>query len=161
MPCLKCNKIIPDNSVFCLHCGMKQETQKPVRKTKTRGNGTGTAYKRGKYWEAQYTKGYKINEKTGKIIAIKKRKSCFKTKKEALDYIPILAAEKNIKKEVLCFESFWKNYSENALLKLKSKKSSYKTAYNKIANYKKYDFLNAPITEIIPIVMLNGVINIL
>lgn len=40
MNCKKCHKTIPDESLFCLFCGKKQETQK--RKKARRVNGSGT-----------------------------------------------------------------------------------------------------------------------
>lgn len=43
MICRKCNAEIPDGSVFCNMCGIRQEL--PKRTPKKRGNGTGTVYK--------------------------------------------------------------------------------------------------------------------
>lgn len=57
-------------------------------RTKTRGNGRGCAYKRGKVWEAQITIGWKLPDDFRKNpIQIKHRKSGFRTKSDALDYI--------------------------------------------------------------------------
>ena len=53
-------------------------------KAKTRGNGQGTAYKRGSAWEAQVIIGWKPGKT--RPIPIKRRKSGFKTKREALAY---------------------------------------------------------------------------
>ncbi len=54
---------------------------------KKRGNGQGSAYRRFNGWEAQVIIGYKIPEdSTKQPIPVKRRKSGFKTKKEALAY---------------------------------------------------------------------------
>lgn len=52
MLCRKCKKEIPDESAFCLHCGVKQD--KPKRAARKRGAG-GTVYKRGKTYTARVT----------------------------------------------------------------------------------------------------------
>lgn len=87
MQCIKCKKPIPDGAAFCPTCGAKQAPSERTQKTKARGNGQGSVYKRGKSWQAEYTCGWKDG------IRIKIRKSGFKTKTEALAYIPILAEE--------------------------------------------------------------------
>lgn len=54
-------------------------------KAKARGNGQGTAYKRGKFWEAQVVIGYRENPVEGKQpIPIKRRKGGFKSKAAAI-----------------------------------------------------------------------------
>lgn len=56
-------------------------------KTKKRGNGQGTAYKRGNVWEAQVILGWRVpDDATRKPIPIKRRKSGFATKKDAINY---------------------------------------------------------------------------
>ncbi len=52
----KCKAEIADTP-FCPHCGTKQE--KPSHKPKSRGNGTGTVYKRGDTLVAAEEKGRK------------------------------------------------------------------------------------------------------
>ena len=142
MVCRKCNYNLPEESVYCLSCGIKQEI--PARKPRTRGNGTGTVYKRGKCWEAAYTKGTKISSKSGKKIADRRRKSGFATKREALEYIPILAGRRMEARTASTLSELWDNYSNNAMQKLSNgKKGHYKTAYNKIQ-----DIINIPISEI-------------
>ncbi len=56
--CIKCKKEIPQDSLFCLHCGKKQ-TVTEGKKTKRRSNGSGSVYKskerRKKPWAATAT----------------------------------------------------------------------------------------------------------
>ena len=60
-------------------------------KSKSRGNGQGTAYRRGDTWTAQVIIGWKQPEDlTKRPIPIKRRKGGFATKREALEYCPIL-----------------------------------------------------------------------
>ena len=64
-------------------------------KTKSRGNGQGTAYKRGRTWEAQVVVGWKKSKKdpTGPLIPDKRRKGGFPTKAAAIQYLDKLRHE--------------------------------------------------------------------
>jgi integrase len=75
-------------------CGVKQDvTQRP----KSRGNGQGTVFQRpNKTWLALITTGYEITE-DGRLKKLTRSKSGFKTKKEALDYLPTLRSEASAK----------------------------------------------------------------
>ncbi len=85
----KCKKEIPDDHSFCGYCGRKLVRTYSRR---TRANGTGTAYKRGKTWTAAYIKGWKkvIVDGKEKLVPDKLTQGGFATKKEALEYIPQL-----------------------------------------------------------------------
>lgn len=87
MQCIKCKKPVPDGAAFCPTCGAKQAPSERTQKTKSRGNGQGSAYKRGKKWQAAFTYGWK----DGKALRI--TKSGFDTKTEALAHIPVLENE--------------------------------------------------------------------
>ena len=89
MRCRKCHAEIPDESNFCLVCGVKQ---KVTHNTKSRGIGTGSVYKRGRTWTAVRVLGYMTDE-NGKIHKPTRSKSGFKTKKEALEYLPQLTSK--------------------------------------------------------------------
>lgn len=89
MECRKCKKEIPDGSVFCNHCGAKQEVEKRLPKTRTRGNGEGTAYRRGKTWTARVILGWWVDDDCIAHPQIRS-KGGFKTKREALEFIPTL-----------------------------------------------------------------------
>ena len=91
--CPKCSGMNPEGSRFCFLCGKKLVKTERIRKVKSRGNGQGTAYKRGNVWEACVVVGWKDNPKEGKPpIPDKKTKCGFRTKAEALAYCPTLKA---------------------------------------------------------------------
>lgn len=95
MFCIKCKQTIPDGSAFCLHCGANQQSApKPSRPTKPRSrpNGTGSAYKRGKTWTACWIAGWKPAP-DGHLLANKRTKGGFPTKKEALEYVATLKTQ--------------------------------------------------------------------
>ena len=88
MKCRKCHAEIPDGSKFCLKCGVKQEIR---QNTKNRGNGQGSVYQlSNKKWIAVKVVGYQRED--GKLRKITRSKSGFRTKKDALDYLPKLEA---------------------------------------------------------------------
>ena len=69
-------------------------------KTKSRGNGQGTAYKRknSQYWTAEAVVGWRTPADESKPpIPIKRTKAGFKTKREALEYCPMLHVEEEKK----------------------------------------------------------------
>lgn len=121
--CRKCRRPI-EGTPFCPHCGAKQG----VAHTR-RGNGTGSAYKRGAYWQAQIVTGY---TDTGRPLYT--RKSGFRTKKEALAAIPemIAAGPKKPKARTLAYyyESWMKCEGQS---KSASKMGAYRIAWNRIA----------------------------
>lgn len=90
MQCRKCRAEIPGNSRFCLQCGAKQDIRQNPKK---RGNGQGSVFQLpNKSWRAIKTIGYETDS-AGKIHRITRSKSGFRTKKEALDYLPKIGAE--------------------------------------------------------------------
>lgn len=94
MNCRKCKKEIPAESAFCLFCGTEQAVKEYRR---TRSNGMGTAYKRGKTWTASVTVAWKEETPAdgGKphFIPIKRTKGGFKTKREALEHCAVLRGQ--------------------------------------------------------------------
>ena len=65
------------------------------RRAKTRGNGTGCAYKRNGSWVAQVVVGWRISAEDKPLVPVKVTKGGFKTRDKALQYCPILKAEYN------------------------------------------------------------------
>lgn len=132
MICPRCKKDIPDDAMLCCYCG-RNIVRKAPAKAHQRGNGTGTAIKRGKYWTAVVTvKMFK--DENGKDHQIRRKKGGFKTKGEALEYCPILrngapAGERRVPS----LEEYWIMYRDGEWKKLsKSKRTAYKIAWNKM-----------------------------
>ena len=89
MDCIKCNAPLPDGAAFCPVCGKQQAVTQRKRSSSSRPNGTGSVYKRGNTWMCSVTLGYVI-QADGTEKTIRPTKGGFKTKKEAMEYIPIL-----------------------------------------------------------------------
>lgn len=95
--CVKCGRDIPEGARFCPWCGKKNPAVIQRQKPRTRGNGQGTVYKdsRSGKWIAQVTVGWYDGRRR------RRQKGGFKTKKEALEYLPRLqnrsyAAERDV-----------------------------------------------------------------
>ena len=131
MQCIKCGVDLPDGAVFCHMCGRKQTPPAPKRqRTKARGNGTGTAYKRGKTWTARIVLGYYVGD-DGKRHARTANRGGFATKKEALDYIPKLKAEAE-SSATLTLSGYWEFYEAKKLPELsRDKQTAYRIAWRR------------------------------
>lgn len=86
MKCRKCKAELPEGSKYCNMCGAKVAVE---RKPKSRGNGAGTVYKRGANWTAVIVTGFELDS-DNKMHRKTRSKGGFKTKREALEYIPTL-----------------------------------------------------------------------
>jgi len=87
---------MPEGAAFCPACGAKQNLQ---RKPKSRGNGTGSVYKLPNgTWIALKVLGRTIDE-SGRSHRVTVSKSGFKTKKEAVLYLPNLSQETRRERE--------------------------------------------------------------
>ena len=133
--CRKCKATLREGAIFCDMCGIRQEPEKPQRKTRTRGNGTGTAFKRSNgTWTAMKTLEWRIDEE-GKKHRITASKGGFKTKKEALNYLPHLSAQtKQEKRKATTFRELydiWEPIHEKN--KAKSTIGCYRAAMNHFA----------------------------
>lgn len=106
-----------------------------MSRTKTRGNGQGTAYKRGQTWTACVTMDWVFPDDPSKPKKpIRKTKGGFATKRDALNYCPtLLAGGVEKPSEAPRLSDYWKTYSEGNMLKIsKGKQSAYRTAWNKL-----------------------------
>ena len=125
MKCPKCGAELPDGSKFCHFCG---PLTKPVQRR--RGKGEGSAYKRGRTWEAAVVLGYRLNE-AGKAVPDRRTKGGFKTKKEALAYLPELRREK--KRTVPTVEDLWNQFQQGGYKKITpSRQEKYRIAWPKL-----------------------------
>ena len=100
---------------------------------RTRPNGTGTAYKRGKSWQARVVIGWK--SKDGKSVPVWRTKDGFPTKREALEYCAVLLDPSYQKeKRVPTLADYWQSYESVELAKLsKSKQTAYRIAWRKLS----------------------------
>ena len=135
MICRKCRKQIQEETPFCPWCGTKQDAARARHK---RGNGTGTAYRRGSTWTAAVILGYKaVPVEPGqppRKRAVRRTKGGFRTKKEALDYCPVLRQlVDRPRREAPQLSTYWESYEAGELEKLsKSKQTAYRGAWKKL-----------------------------
>ena len=90
MICVKCGKSFQDDALFCPYCGKKQGIL-PSSGKRSRGNGTGTAFRRGKTWTARVTIGWEYRD--GRKIQKYRTQGGFRTKTEAENYCLALKTE--------------------------------------------------------------------
>ena len=127
MKCCKCKKEIPDESKYCLKCGAKQTTT-PGRKT--RGNGLGTAIKRGNTWTAIWTTEVYPDTDEKKIHQKRRWKGGFKTKTAALAYA---ANPESDTKEYPTLRTYYIGWEKSNMDDLsKSKQTAFKIAWRKL-----------------------------
>lgn len=133
MICPRCHKTIPDDAALCCYCARVIIRKSPAR-AHQRGNGTGSAQKRGKTWTARITVGWKI-DKDGHKVQVRTTKGGFATKNEALAYCSMLQKENaSKKKKAPNLAHYWDVYSRGELEKLsKSKQVAYQIAWEKLS----------------------------
>lgn len=132
MPCRKCKREAPSDALYCPYCGVALKPKENTRKPKTRPNGAGTAYKRGKTWTARVVMGWKPREGFASI-PIYRTKGGFKTKREALEYCAVLKQDKPKTKSPRLMD-YWTTYRTGEYQQLsKSKQTAYSGAWNKLS----------------------------
>lgn len=125
MQCKKCKKEIPDGSIFCNWCGMRQQRES---KRRTRANGEGSVFQRGgrSTWTAQVTLCIDGRRCTA-------TKSGIKTKREALELLPALreqALHGRERSNEVTLQQLWDKLEKDWLPGLsKDKASHYRTAW--------------------------------
>ena len=101
MTCRKCNRETPPDALHCPYCGSSLRPCKNTRKPRTRPNGTGSAYKRGKTWTARVVVGWKLID-GAKSTPIYRTKGGFQTKRDALAHCETLRkAPKTVSKPTM------------------------------------------------------------
>lgn len=131
--CRKCKSEIQAGSRFCHMCGAKQEITKP---RKTRGNGQGTAIKRGNTWTAIWTTGYYVEATEGgetprRVLHQKRKwKGGFKTKTAALAYAANPEPEREKCPTLRSYYNGWEAADYQDLSK--SKQTAFRIAWGKL-----------------------------
>lgn len=87
MICPKCKREIPADAILCCYCGRRFVIEKSAKKK--RGNGEGSAYRRGSTWTA-VASSQSWTDDNGKLHRVRPSKGGFKTKGEALAYAQTL-----------------------------------------------------------------------
>ena len=128
MICVKCAAEVPDGP-YCLKCGWKQ--QKAALVKHKRGNGQGSAIKRGNTWTG-FAPGYSFMDADGKRHRVRPSKGGFKTKSEALAWaLQKGNGEKDVPVPKLI--ELWTEYSTHELEKLSAEKqTAYKIAAKRL-----------------------------
>lgn len=128
--CKKCKQPLPPEARFCPSCGAKQTRD---QKTKSRGNGTGSVYRLANgSWIAVKVLEYTIDE-SGQRHKRQVSRSGFKTKKDAIAYLPQLLPP--TREQQLC-NTTWTDVYEKWLPTHKAGKSTldcYKAAHKKFS----------------------------
>ena len=154
MTCRKCTREIPDGAVYCPWCGSRQTSAPKSRRN--RGNGSGTAYRRGATWTAAVVVGWRVVEPSPPVdrpetdapteatespterplhrIPIRRTRGGFKTKRDALEYCPILRnGGKPIQHSAPKLAALWDTYEAGRIQKLSdSKQTAYRGAWKKL-----------------------------
>lgn len=132
MTCQKCGREIPDDALLCCYCGRSIVKRQPSRRH-ARGNGSGSAFKRGKTWTAQVTIGWHRDE-NGVMRQRYRTKGGFKTRNEALACLPqLMAGESRTSAPNLLH--YWELYSNGEYEKLSdSKQMAYRIAWKKLSS---------------------------
>ena len=131
MDCRKCKKPLPEEAAYCPWCGAKQDA---TRQRHKRGNGLGTAYKRGSTYTARVVVGWKHDEE-GKSRPVYRTQGGFKSRRDALNYCSLLKSNGYTRPtSAPQMQSYWETYERGELAQLsKSKQSAYRTAWKKLS----------------------------
>ena len=145
MICRYCHKTAPEG-LYCIFCGKPQEIR---RQTHKRGNGQGTAYKRGKTWTGVRA-GYQYTDDEGNHRK-RQTKGGFATKKEALEWASSKTVVETHSPKLI---ELWELYEQNDLPKLsKNRQTAYKIAR------KRLDALMGTQIHLLTLEALQGAIN--
>lgn len=128
MPCcIKCKSELPEIANYCPICGRRQVPKPSSRRT--RGNGQGTAIKRGNSWTAVWTEARFIGD-DDKLHYKRRWKGGFKTKTAALIFAAHPEPEEAASPSLRDYHRAWEKSDYLGLSK--SKQSAYKIAWGKM-----------------------------
>lgn len=133
MNCAKCGKIFQDDAMFCPYCGKKTANFPRKSQAKQRGNGTGSAIKRGKTWTARVTIGWKYEN--GHKIQVYRTKGGFPSKTSAENYCAILKTGADVPRVSDTFQQIydrWQKEYEPRIAPVTM--ATYKAAWNHFAD---------------------------
>ena len=147
MICTKCKSEVVQGAIYCHQCGKKLVHSTKTR-TKSRGNGTGTAFKRGSTWTAQVVVGYEDlppfsldnPENSKPLRKITRSKGGFRTRDEALRYCQTL--KNGHQKPVVAptLTEYWSAFLNGKYTALSpSKQQAYRTAWKKLSDISKFN----------------------
>ena len=104
MTCPRCSRELPDDAAYCCYCG-RALVKRPQPKRHARGNGSGSAYRRGKTWTASLTVSFVLSA-DGNYHQKRKTKAGFKTRNEALEWL-VLAKQGAPTRTAPTLASYW------------------------------------------------------
>ena len=137
MICTKCKQEVVQGAIFCPWCGKKLTATKN-RRTKSRGNGTGTAFKRGSTWTAQVVYDRVVVAEDKPLRKLTRSKGGFKTREEALRYCPILKNGPQKPAMAPTLEHYWDTFKEGQYTSLsRASQYNYDSAWRKLETISK------------------------
>lgn len=129
MICSRCSREIPDDARLCCYCGRVFERRAARR---SRANGEGYVYQRGKSWYCRVTVGW-VERPGQRPLQLYRTKGGFRTRAEAAAYAPQLLAQAEVR-QVPLLASYWETYSRGEMARLSdSKRTAYQIAWRRLA----------------------------
>lgn len=133
MICRYCHKELESTWKACPFCGNAVKTTKQRGNASRRGNGQGSAYKRGKTWTAKVVVGWLLAD-DGAPHPVTRTKGGFRTKAEALDYCASLRTEERSDMTNDTLQQFYARWEEHYTGRIKPHSmDSYRSAIKHFA----------------------------
>ena len=149
MICTKCRREIPDDARICCYCEKKYVIDRSKRQK--RANGEGTVFRTKTGWVAQITIGSRplpdlseVDPKNPDLLKkpqqIRRSKYGLPSRKDALEYLPILKAQSGeIRPDAPHLSHYWTMYKSGEFAALSaSKQTAYRGAWEKLKRLHEY-----------------------